>query len=148
MVLFTVGLTVFLAYTAQNNNRGLRLNGGLIVFSPEAATQFYWGSAALSLLVSVLAVWVAIRSLQPAQTIVLGQNEAVLPKASLKGELHSVPYEFVTSVQIREYRGQKVGVIQSKIGEFRVLPMGFESTHEFEEFFKVLHSRISGNPVA
>jgi len=142
-LLVTVGLTVFMAYFAYGNVRGLRF-ARVITLSPQGATWAYWTFAAVCLLGSVIMARIAIRSFRPAQMLVFGPHDVILPRATLRGEFCAVPYLTITSVQLRELRGKKFGVIQSSLGEFSVIPIGFESSHEFEEFLKAVNARACG----
>lgn len=139
-LLFALGMTAILVYIAQGNQKGLRFYR-LIAFSVDEATKFYWGAAAVFLSISVLACVFIVRSFKPPQILILDEHQAILPEWSIRARLSTVPYKKMLNIQILDYRGQKVGVIKSKVGEFRVAPEGFHTTQEFNEFWTVLVSR-------
>jgi hypothetical protein len=140
IVIVVALLMVAFCYLALTSQHSLRLEGFLL--SPHQARIFYWLMTAATSLCLIPAAALVKRSSQPPQMIELGPTAAVVPKASLSGELLTIPYAKISKVELREIRGQKFLVIKSSVGESRVVPAGFTGQRAFADFVAALRQRV------
>jgi len=140
IVIAVAVLIVAFLYLALTSHRPLRLVGFLL--SPHQARVFY-GLMAGAMSLCLIPVGALIkRSAQPPQMIELGPTAATVPRASLSGELLTIPYAKISKVELREIRGQQFLVIRSSLGESRLVPAGFSGQRAFADFVAALRQRV------
>ena len=129
---------VFLAST----NRGLRIFG--FTLAPEQAAIFFWVLAIVTAFGAALVFWLIFRTLRGPHFLVLGRAEAVLPKASIRVNMMTVPYSAIQSMAVVQIPGGKMAIVHTSQGEARVGAFGFKSEKDFEKFVLALQQRLDG----
>lgn len=108
---------------------------------PHAASDVYWLMAAASSFCLVPVGALLKRASAPPPLIELAAMAAKVPKASLRGELLTIPYSKISRVEFYEVNGHKFLDIKSSVGESRIISAGFSDEHTFEEFAAALRQR-------
>jgi hypothetical protein len=137
-ILFAVGV----GYFSYFNQKGLRLFR-VITFTPSEASMLYWSLTILLVFAFALFVMLAIRSSKGPIVILLEDEWVVAPRASIRNDLLSIPYAAIGQVLVQKIQHEEMVTINSSVGQARVMAMGFDSHHRFEEFKQALAGRIN-----
>jgi hypothetical protein len=140
LVVFCLGLMATFAWLAQSP-RALRIYG-LITLPPAQAAVFFWVFCGACLLPTILAFRFAAAAFGPPRMIELNETEAILPKAAVSMKLISQPYHAIRKVQIRVVGKQRMAIIESAVGESRLMSSGFANERQFEAFVQELSDRV------
>ena len=127
---------------STTNHKAVQLEG-VITLSPTQANDFYLILSMFFLVISIYPVWRAYLGRKQSGFIEFLPDAVVLPKVSLHSTTLTVPYKSIKTIQIREIHHQRFLVIKSSVGENRLLPMGFVTDNEFNNFYHVLRQRIA-----
>jgi hypothetical protein len=141
MVLVAFAVPASVAYIAYTNIKAVRI-AGLISLSPDQASLFFWGLAALCLVAAFVALWVAVRSQAGPGYVELGVTGALLPRASLSAPLISIPYSTITQVRVVNVSGQQMVAVNSAAGQARVMSKAFAKQSAFASFVTTLQERV------
>jgi len=142
-VVFCSAGAIGMGYLSYINQKGLRIFQ-LITFSPEASSLIYLASSLVLLLCVALFVVLIVRSLNGPVVLTIEETYVVVPRASLKGELLSIPYSSIKQLLVQDLQRQQMITINSSVGQARVLSVGFRNVGEFSSFKLALASRING----
>jgi hypothetical protein len=138
-------LTLAVAYFASTNREGI--NGfKAMSFSAREASLIFWAVAALFAVGAACCIIMLRRSLDGPVSLVLGVESLSAPRASLKGDMLSIPYSAIQKVTLHSVQTQQMVVVESSAGQSRVSSLGFASEQEFESFYKGLSSKIERGP--
>jgi hypothetical protein len=140
-----VALAITVAYFAATNQVGL-IGFKSASFSAGEASMIFWGVAALFGAGAIACVMMLRRSLQGPISLCLGPENLGAPRASLKGDMLSIPYASIKQVTLHSVQNQQMLVIESSVGQSRVSSLGFASELEFESFYKGLTAKIDRGP--
>ena len=142
-VVFMIIITLYVFYTAINNQKGLRLSN-FLTFSPSEATTVFWVLFIILAVASIAAVIKVITNLQNPMIVELHEFHAVLPKSSLLGGQLNIPYLSMKNILVRTLtKNQKIIVVQSDLGESRLNSSYFKDQKELEDFLSMLSSKIN-----
>ena len=142
-VIFMIIITLYVFYTAINNQKGLRLSN-FLTFSPSEATTVFWVLFIILAVASIAAVIKVITNLQNPMIVELHEFHAVLPKSSLLGGQLNIPYLSMKNILVRTLtKNQKIIVVQSDLGESRLNSSYFKDQKELEDFLSMLSSKIN-----
>ncbi|PWU19109.1 MAG: hypothetical protein C5B50_07385 [Verrucomicrobia bacterium] len=97
---------VALAYAATTNDRGLNLEG-IVEFSAQGASVFYWILAGGSALFVVADVLLAAMRMTTERYLVVETDAIVLPPTLLRSNPRHVPYCSISGVSEIKVKGQK-----------------------------------------
>jgi hypothetical protein len=140
LVVVCLGVMAAMAWLAQSH-RALSILG-VITLPPAQAAVFFWVFCVACILPTVLAFRFAAAAFGPPRMIELNETEAILPKASVSMKLMSQPYRSIRKVQIRVVGKQHMAIIQSAVGESRLMSSGFANQRQFEAFVQELSDRV------
>ena len=88
-----------------------------------------------------IALWSAVQDHRGPQYVELGEQAAFLPKASVSRIMLSVPYSAIRQVRTVLIPGQQMILIDSSVGQARLLSKAFASSHDFALFLRSLQER-------
>jgi hypothetical protein len=138
-------LALAVSYFASINREGI--NGfKALSFSAQEASLIFWAVAVLFAAGAVCCVVMLRRSLEGPVRLALGQENLSAPRASLKGDILSIPYLTIQKVSLHSVQTQQMVVVESSVGQSRVSSLGFASDQEFESFYKGLTAKIDRSP--
>ena len=144
LALVVFSLTAGMAYIAHTvpDVRFTRLLSKLV--SPEAPAIAYWTLTAITGVLSVLGVAIAIKAAGAVTHVELNSTGALLPSASLSSRPFLMPYKSIRQIQVVEVQGHPMAVISSTVGESRVISKQFASPKDFSAFLLALEQRRHG----
>jgi len=109
-ILLFGGAAIFMTHQAMNNDRGLILNG-IIKFSVEGATVFYWALAVFSTILPFLGLLTIIQSLTVKREITIRKNNFTSPKNSFSSKEITMNFLEISDIHIQEIQKNKSLVI-------------------------------------
>jgi hypothetical protein len=140
-----LALAITVAYFAAVNKEGL-IGFKSTSFSAAEASIIFFGVAALFSIGAVCCVIMLKRSLEGPESLTLGALSLSAPRASLKGDMLSIPYTSIKQVTLHSVQNQQMVVIDSAVGQSRVSSIGFVSEVEFESFYQGLVTKVGRSP--
>ena len=141
-VVFFVLCGVLLGNVALTNDKGLILNG-IVEFSTEGATTFYWWLVFGSGLFVVLGSIIVLSGLMKKREIVLTETQISAPKNGLSSKIVAVTFSNIVDVSILAVQGQEFLNIQHRDGKL-VIPRNMLPTKQaFEELAGSLVTRVN-----
>jgi hypothetical protein len=136
-----LALAIIVAYFAAVNKEGLT-GFKSASFSVAEASIIFFGVAVLFLIGAICCVIMLKRSLDGPASLMLGALSLSAPRASLKGDMLSIPYTSINKVTLHSVQNQQMVVIDSAVGQSRVSSIGFASDVEFESFYQGLTAKV------
>ena len=136
-VLFFGACAVFMAHEAMTNDRGLILNG-IIRFSTQGATVFYWCLAAvggLFVCIGIPAFFVGIFS---SHRLILSGSSISAPKYGFSREPTVVPLSSITGLGVQVVHRQRMLSIHHKAGKLTIMQSWLPSESAFNELLAAL----------
>ncbi len=142
------GLALITVFAVGIGLVGLTNEKGVILFnfvklSVFGATVFYCGLALLMLLCASLFLPMLVRNLKGPMMLVVDESSVIVPRASLRNELLTIPYDSIKQVLVQKVQDQEFVTIESSLGQARVMAMGFGGGIGFEMFKKALFERMN-----
>jgi len=131
-------IPAFFIYVAMTNRTGLNLSG-LFRFGVHGATVFYWTCATLSAMATMMAIIFTVLNVRAEKRVELHETFADLPRASITGGQLKIPYKQIRKVSRQALPADnEMLIIDSSIGQSRLLSSYFLSTVAFNEFIDLL----------
>ncbi|MBS4051134.1 MAG: hypothetical protein KGZ69_08020 [Methylomonas sp.] len=103
-------------------------------------TNLSWQLAGLSWLLTLFVIWFVIRG-QRIGDVELGEEAALIPKASLYMSLIRVPYHCIKRVKLVNLNKQLMAVISTSVGTARLNSTWFATLEDFQNFLQILEER-------
>jgi hypothetical protein len=138
-------LALSVAYFASVNQEGIH-GFKALSFSAREASMIFWGIALLFALGAACCVVMLRRSLKGPVSISLGLQDLLAPRASIKGDLLSIPYTAILKVTLHSVQTQQMLLIDSSVGQARMSSIGFVNESEFKAFYEGLTAKIADRP--
>ena len=129
-----------LAYIASTVAEPVRMFG-FITLSPSGAATFFWAFCAAGIVAALIALWVAFQNHKGPHHVELGATAAVVPKMSVTRIMLCVPYAAIRHIQTVRIPGQQMVIIDSSVGQSRLLSNAFATSEDFAVFLRALHER-------
>jgi hypothetical protein len=140
MIVVAWVIPLLCAKLASGNSLGRSLLGGLIHLSPTVL----WGFSGISAIAACGATITAINNMRAQKFVSLSQSFTVVPRASLLGGQLTIPYEKISKIEQRiAPNNQKMIVINSSLGQSRLLSSGFDAYLDFNTFYTELQQRVN-----
>jgi hypothetical protein len=140
MVVAALAVPCGLAYIAHAVEQPVRMFGA-ITLSPAAATAFFWTFCIVSAVAAGIALWIVIQNHKGPQHVELGATAAVVPKMSVTRIMLCVPYGAIRHIETLRIPGQQMVIIDSSVGQSRLLSNAFATSEEFALFVRALRER-------
>lgn len=135
--------TAVLAWKAQTNDRGLILNG-LIEFSQNGATIFYWVLAVVSALFVVTAAWTIFTTLVHGVPDVTLSNESIsFPVGFPVKRAMTLPLSQIENLSRAEVNGQRFLMLHSAGKKHHISLNWLESKEAGQRLEEELRRRLS-----
>jgi hypothetical protein len=141
--IFFLGLAIGTGFFAHSNERGVRLYG-LITLTPDKATVFFWVLTAIFVLCTVLLGMMTLRAFGVPAIVAIEETHVIAPRASIRFKLLSIPYTSIKQVLVQKAQSQEIVIINSSVGQARLMSSGFKSRREFSHFKRALAERVNG----
>jgi hypothetical protein len=140
MLVVTLAIPWGVGYIAHAVRGPVRMFGVITLSQPQAQA-FFWSFCAASVLAALVALWIAFQNHKGPHHVELGATAAVLPKASVTRVMLSVPYAAIRHIQTLRIPGQQMVLVDSSVGQTRLLSNAFATSEEFARFLRILHER-------
>jgi len=140
--LFTGVGTLVLANRASRNDRGLVLNG-LLEFSPESATVFYWVLTALFAAFLLIFLALAFVRITVPGRLLFGPTSMVLPTSRWTAGEMEIPYRQIESISETNVAGQHFLYVTYLGRKYAILESMLPSKRDFHEVIVVLRERAA-----
>ena len=140
-ILFFGLCTAVLGVKAASNDRGLILNG-ILTFSEQGASIFYWILTALSFGFVVIGLLVIIQRATGTLNLELSENELKIPSGFFKKTMTQVSLSDVTGISELEVHGQKFLYLHTAERKFCVSRALMPSKQSYEEIKELIQSIV------
>ncbi len=136
ILLFGFG-SVFFCHLAATNDRGLILNG-IIRFSSQGATVFYWVLFAISSSFVAVGLAALVSSLMVKREIVLTATSISSPKNGFTKAVVQVDFSDITGVQLQTVQGTKLLYIHHTGGTLTIPNSMVSGKESFEKLVELM----------
>ena len=127
---------------AATNDRGLILNG-LLEFSPQGATIFYWVITAAALGFVVAGTLALVNSMFSNREIVVTNDSITSPKNGLSKQNVTVNFSDITGINMRTIQKTKILSIEHVGGKLSIPNSMLPSKASFEDLVSQLEARAN-----
>ena len=134
---------LFRSKLALGNDRGLILNG-LVEFSTEGATTFYWSLTVASGLFVAFGSLALLAGLTTKKEVVLTETEIIAPKNGVSRKLVSVAFSEIGDVNVLSVQGQRFLNVLHQGGKLVIPRNMLADDHAFEELTSLIVARVGG----
>lgn len=138
---FCLLLAFYMGMMAQSNKKSLDTYH-FFSFLPKETSMILAILAVSTLLAAMLFAILAIKSLKATKVITVYENRLIIPKASFRNELLSIPFTEITEVRLQQLHSQEIIKITSPLGVVNVFLAGFRQPKEFATFKRALMERL------
>ncbi len=128
---------------AASNDRGLILNG-IIEFSPQGATIFYWVISFLALAFVLVGIFALVKSMFSKREIVITNDSITSPKSGFSKQNITVNFSDITGISMQTIQKTKILNIEYPGGKLSIPNSMLPSKASFEELVSQLQKRANG----
>ncbi len=142
-IAFFVACAAVLGYVAATNDRGLILNG-IIKFSENGATIFYWCLAGASVLLALFGVLGLVKGITSKREVLATQEAISAPKSGVSNKIITINYSGIIDLNVQVIQKQKFLNIFYSEGKLSIPQSMLPSKKAFEELADFVVSKVSG----
>ena len=131
-----------LAYIAATNDRGLILNG-IIEFSENGATIFYWCLAGAAVLFIVFGSIILVKGITSKKEVIATQEDIAAPKSGVSNKIITISYSEIIDLDIQKVQGQRFLTIFYSEGKLSIPQSMLPNKKAFEELADFVANKVS-----
>lgn len=140
VTIFGILGTFVMSHRALNNDRGLILNG-IIEFSENGATIFYWIMTAFCLAFALVGAFTVFQGVFLQREIILQENSFSCPKKLLSSQIVSINYADITATNIFQSQQTFLEILHIG-GRLSILQSALPNKQAFYQLIEILKEKI------
>jgi hypothetical protein len=140
-IAFFGACTAMMVYAALTNDRGLILNG-IITFSMDGATVFYWCVAAVCVLFVLFATFALVSGVANPMSIQLTPTELSAPRNGFSRKRTAIPLNDIVDVGVLTVQRQRFMNVYHRAGKLSVAQSMLPNPEAFEKLHAALVASV------
>ncbi|MCP4134253.1 MAG: hypothetical protein GY754_24985 [bacterium] len=133
---------LIIGHNAMTNDRGLILNG-ILEFSENGATIFYWTLTVISVLIVFIAIFAVIKGIISKLEIIISETAISLPKNGFSRKIITINFSHITDVSIQSVQKQKFLTIIHSAGKLSIPGSMLPQKGSFDELAALVTEKVN-----